>query len=185
LFKEISEFSEKGRIADEKIGEIAINLVKKFNVDKITGLPACDSIIVIEDLINANIKNSLHREHFLKTNKRVLFLPHCCRKYMDSRCMAGFDTETSSYICKHCSNDCQVHKATELSKKENFDVYVLPGSSCVNDGVIGVACTEEISLSTKILEKFNIAVQNIPLIKNGCSGTQFNFEFFKRVVSNR
>ena len=193
LFKEISEFSEMGRITYEKIGEIAITLVKKFNVDKITGLTACDSIIVIEDLINANIKNSHHREHFLKTNKRVLFLPHCCRKYMDSRCMAGFDTETSSYICKHCSNDCQVHKATELSKKENFDIYVLPGSSCVKkiiqknsyDGVIGVACTEEISLSTKILEKFNIAVQNIPLIKNGCSGTQFNFEFFKRVVSNR
>ena len=54
LFKEISEFSEMGRITYEKIGEIAITLVKKFNVDKITGLPACDSIIVIEDLINAN-----------------------------------------------------------------------------------------------------------------------------------
>ena len=192
LFKEISEFSEKGGIT-EKIGEIAINLVKKFNIDKITGLPTCDSITVIEDLIDANIKNSIHKESFVKTNKRVLFLPHCCRKYMDSRCKADFDPKTSSYICKHCSNDCQVHKATGLAKKENFDVFVLPGSSCVKkifqknsyDGVIGVACTEEIGLATKILERFNISVQNIPLIKNGCSGTKFNFKFLKMVIRNK
>ncbi|MCK4332571.1 MAG: hypothetical protein KAV40_03220, partial [Thermoplasmatales archaeon] len=79
LFKEIAEFSEKGKIT-EKIGDMARNMVKKFDVDKITGLPVCDSITVIEDLINASIKNSLHKEGFLKTNKRVLFLPHCCRK---------------------------------------------------------------------------------------------------------
>ena len=189
LFKEIAEFSEKEKIT-VRIGDIAINLVKKFDVDKITGLSVCDSVTVIEDLINANIKNSLHKKYFLKTNKRVLFLPHCCRKYMDSRCKAEFNPETASYLCKHCSNDCQVHKATKLAKRENYDVYVLPGSSCVKkifqknsyDGVIGVACTEEIGLATKILEQLNIAAQSIPLIKNGCSETRFNFEFLKRTI---
>jgi hypothetical protein len=189
FFKEIAEFSEKEKIT-EKIGEIAINLVKKFNIDKITGLSVSESITVIEDLIEANIKNCLHKEHFLKTNKRVLFLPHCCRKYMDSRCKADFDPATSSYLCNHCSNDCQVNEATKLAKKVNYDVYVLPGSSCVKkifqknsySGIIGVACTEEIGLASKILERFNIAAQNIPLIKNGCSGTQFNFETLKKVI---
>ena len=75
LFKEIAELSEKGKIT-EKIGDMARNMVKKFDVDKITGLPVCDSITVIEDLINASIKNSVHKERFLNTNKRVLFLPH-------------------------------------------------------------------------------------------------------------
>lgn len=189
LFKEIAEFSEKGKIT-ERIGDVAKNLVRKFNVDKITGLPVCDSITVIEDLINANIKNSLYKNCFEKTNNRVLFLPHCCRKYMDSRCKAEFDPETASYLCKHCSNDCQVHKATNLAKKENYDVYVLPGSSCVKkifqknsyEGVIGVACSEEIGLVTKILEKSNIASQNIPLIKNGCSHTQFNFDTLSKIM---
>ncbi len=189
LFKEIAEFSEKEKIT-ARIGDMAVNLVKKFDVDKITGLSVCDSVTVIEDLINANIKNSLHKKHFLKTNKRVLFLPHCCRKYMDSRCKAEFDPETASYLCKHCSNDCQVHKATKLANRKNYDVYVLPGSSCVKkifqknsyDGVIGVACTEEIGLATKILEQLNIAAQSIPLIKNGCSETRFNFEFLKRTI---
>jgi len=189
LFKEIAEFSEKGKIA-ERIGERARYLVKKFNVDKITGLPVSDSITVIEDLIEANIKNSLHKTQFLTTNKRVLFLPHCCRKYMDSRCKASFDPETASYICAHCSIDCQVHKATLLAKKEKCDVYVVPGSSCVKkifrkkkyEGVIGVACTEEIGLATRMLERAKIANQNIPLIKNGCAATQFNFETLKTII---
>ena len=191
LFKEIAEFSEKGRIT-ARMGDRARNLVKKFDVDKITGLPICDSITVIEDLIEANIKNSLYKERFLKTNKRVLFLPHCCRKYMDSRCQAAFDPETASYLCTHCSKDCQVNKATILARKENYDVYVVPGSSCIKkifqkktyEGVVGVACTEELSLATKLLEQFNIAVQNIPLIKNGCAATQFNFETFRQIIKN-
>ena len=191
LFKEIAEFSEKGKIT-ERIGDRARNIVKKFNVDKITGLPICDSITVIEDLIEANIKNSLHKERFLKTNKRVLFLPHCCRKYMDSRCQAVFDPETASYLCTNCSKDCQVNKATILARKENYDVYVVPGSSCIKkifqkktyEGVVGVACTEELSLATKLLEQFNIAAQNIPLIKNGCAATQFNFETLRQIIKN-
>ena len=191
LFKEIAEFSEKGRIT-ARMGDRARNLVKKFNVDKITGLPICDSITVIEDLIEANIKNSLYKEHFLKTNKRVLFLPHCCRKYMDSRCQAAFDPETASYLCTHCSKDCQVHKATILARKENYDVYVVPGSSCIKkifqkktyEGVVGVACTEELSLAAKFLDRFNIAAQNIPLIKNGCAATQFNFETLRQIIKN-
>ena len=191
LFREIAEFSEKGKIT-ERIGDRARNLVKKFNVDKITGLPICDSITVIEDLIEANIKNSLYKERFLKTNKRVLFLPHCCRKYMDSRCQATFDPETASYLCTHCSKDCQVNKATMLARKENYDVYVVPGSSCIKkifqkktyEGVVGVACTEELSLATRLLGQFNIAAQNIPLIKNGCAATQFNFETLRQIIKN-
>ena len=156
LFREIAEFSENEKIT-QKTGNIAKKLVKKFNIDKIIGLPVCDSITVIEDLINANIKNTLHKKHFQEAKKRVLFLPHCSRKYMDSRCKADFNSETSSYICRHCSKDCQVHQATLLAKKENYDVFVLPGGSCVKkifrknsyEGVIGIACTEEIALSTK------------------------------------
>jgi len=189
LFKEIAEFSEKRKIT-EKIGDAAKNIVKKFNVDKITGLPVHDSITIIEDLINANIKNSLHQESFHCTNKRVLFLPHCCRKYMDARCKADFNAETSSYCCKYCSEDCQVNLATKLAKKENYDVYVLPGSSCVKkifqknsyEGVVGVACTEEIVLVTEILEQLHVASQNIPLIKNGCSSTKFNFDTLQNII---
>lgn len=192
LFKDIAEFTEKGKLS-HKIGEMARNLVTKFNVNKITGLPVGDSITVIEDIININIKNSIDRDLFLETNKRALFLPHCCRKYMDSNCKASFDVSTSTYKCNHCSDDCLISQASKLAEKENYDVYVLPGASCVRkiigktgyEGIVGVACTEELKLAMDMLKEFDIPAQGIPLLKNGCSGTLFNFETLKEIIKRQ
>jgi len=190
MFKEIAELSEKENF-HQKIGDLSRNFVKKFRVEKITGLSLSDSITLVEDLINIHIKNSVNEKYFFNSKKRALFLPHCCRKYMDSRCKADFDPETSSYICNHCSTDCLVNQATKLAKKENYDVYILAGSSCVKkilkkneyEGIIGVACTEELRLATKFFDgNSNIYAQGVPLIKNGCSETRFNFESLKRII---
>ena len=189
FFKEIAEFSEQGKI-NEKISGMAKTLVSKFHVNEITGLPVSDSLTIIEDLININIKNSILREDFSKANKRALFLPHCCRKYMDSRCQATFNTETASYECRHCSQDCMVHQATLLAAKENYDIYVLPGGSGVRkifqkthyDGVVGIACTDELKLAISILDQYRLPAQMIPLTKNGCSATQFNMETLKEYM---
>jgi uncharacterized protein len=191
FFKDIATISEKDKV-NEKLANMARNLVNKFNVDKHTGLPISDSITVIEDLIHVNMKNSLQKEQFLQTKKRALFLPHCCRKYMDSRCQATFDTSTSSYLCNHCSSDCLVHQATVLSKQRNYDIYVLPGASCVRkifqkqhyEGIVGVACTDELKLASSILEQHHIHAQGIPLIKNGCSETQFNIETLDQILTD-
>lgn len=190
IFREITEFTERVGIS-EKINHFAQKLVSKFDIDKITGLPKNDSVTIIEDLIQSDLNNKANKDKFQQSNKRILLLPHCCRKYMDSNCKAQFDQKTASYVCTHCSKNCQVNQASKLAKKQNIDVYVIPGSSCVKrifqqknyDGVIGVACTEEICLATKMCEQLNIAVQNIPLIKNGCSGTRFDFEKLKRIIS--
>jgi hypothetical protein len=189
IFKDIAKISEKDKL-NEKLANMARNLVNKFNVDKHTGLPISDSITVIEDLIDVNMKNSLQKEQFLQTQKRALFLPHCTRKYMDSRCHATFDTTTSSYTCNHCSTDCLVHQATVLSAQRNYDIYVLPGGSCIRkifqkkhyEGVVGVACTDELKLASTILEQHKIHAQGIPLIKNGCSETRFDFEFLEQIL---
>lgn len=189
MFKDIAESIDKGNLP-HKIGDIARGIVKKFHVNKITGLPIGDSITVIEDLISINVINSAQRQPFLKSNKRALFLPHCSRKYMDSRCKAEFRTDTSSYTCRHCSRDCLISKATKLAEKEKYDVYILPGASCVRkiinkksyDGIVGVACTEEIKLATDMLKESGISSQAIPLLRNGCSNTIFNFETLKDVI---
>jgi len=191
IFKDIAKISEKDKL-NEKLAAMARKLVDKFNVDKHTGLPITDSIMVIEDLINVNLKNSLQKEQFLQTKHRALFLPHCCRKYMDARCKASFNPETSSYSCNHCSPDCQVHQATLLAAQRNYDIYVLPGASCVRkifqqhhyEGIVGVACTDELKLAATILEKHKIPAQGIPLIKNGCSQTQFSFETLSQTLSH-
>jgi hypothetical protein len=103
---------------------------------------------------------------------------------MDNRCRAAFDPNIPSYTCAHCSPDCLVNKADSLAKKKGYDVYVLPGSSCVSkilkaakyEGIVGVACGEEIKLSGGTMHGSHVAGQAIPLIKNGCANTVFNLE---------
>ena len=181
FFSDVAKLSERKNI-HKKVGETARFLVKKFKVHEITGLPISDAFGVMEDLIDAYVKNMSQRKTFLKTKNRVLLLPHCSRKFMDSRCKAKFDTDTASYHCMKCSSDCSVNKATEIGKKKGYDVYVLPGGSCVKniisryDGLVGVACTEEIKMANKLLDTAKIPAQSVPLTKNGCSGTKFNME---------
>ncbi|MBN2042727.1 MAG: DUF116 domain-containing protein [Candidatus Aenigmarchaeota archaeon] len=181
FFRDIARFSERKGI-HRKIGQSAREIVKKFKIHELTGLPISDAFTVIEDFIDSSVKNITNREKFLKTKKRALLLPHCSRKYMDSRCKAKFNTKTSSYECMHCSPDCLVNQATKLAKKKGYKVYVLPGGSCVkniltmHDGVVGVACTEEIKLANSMLEPIGYPSQAVPLVKNGCSGTKFSME---------
>jgi len=164
LFEEAEKYSQIEGI-HERLDEISTKLVKQ-------------------------IKNRLLRKYFIKSRKRAVFLPHCCRKYMDSNCKAEFKSETSTYICKHCSKDCMVSQATNFANKENYDVFVLPGGSCVGkifekysyDGIIGVACTEELKLGTECLMEYKIPAMSVPLTKNGCSGTKFNLQMFKKII---
>jgi hypothetical protein len=175
LFKEIEGFLEMSNLFN-KIDDMARYLVEKFNVDEITNLSVDKSITVLKDIIKIQIANKISINNFLRTEKRALILPHCCRKYMDSRCKAEFNQEISSYICKHCSEDCIVYQSSKLAEKENYDVYILPGASCLRkileknyyDGIIGVACTEELKLAWEKLKHQKLSVQGIPLIKNGC-----------------
>ena len=87
--------------------------------------------MLIQDLLKMQTLNLIQKQDFPQTKKRALFLPHCCRKYMDARCQAVFDTNLSSYVCAHCSPDCSVNMAEHIAKEKGYDVYVLSGGSCM------------------------------------------------------
>jgi hypothetical protein len=160
------------------------DMIKRFRIEEATGLNLSDAVVVISDMVDMQARNLMERGKFLETRKRALFLPHCSRKYMDSRCKAVFDPNVPSYVCSHCSPDCLVNRADCLAKKKGYDVYVLPGGSCVTKilkskrygGVVGVACGEELKLSGDVMSGVRVAGQAIPLIKNGCANTVFNLE---------
>jgi len=166
------------------------DIIRKFRIQEATGLNLSDAIVLLQDLIDLQAVNLLERRKFLQAKNRVLFLPHCSRKYMDNRCKAFFDASIPSYACAHCSKDCLVNKADRLAKKKGYDVYVLPGASCIPkilkmgryEGVVGVACGEEIKISGEILGGTDVAGQAIPLIKNGCANTAFNMETLGKVL---
>jgi uncharacterized protein len=181
LFDEINCILDK-KILKKDICPISEDLVCKFNIDSLTGLSQQDAKMLIKDMIEVQLNNRSLKKYFSGKNDKALFLPHCCRKYMDSQCKASFNPETSSYACTHCSPDCLVNQATTYANKKDYDVYVLPGASCVNkildkhsyEGIIGIACTDEIKMAAKSLLKLKIPIQTIPLLKNGCSSTTFS-----------
>lgn len=185
------------RDVPRRLGDTVQDIIRKFKIQEATGLNLSDAVTLLEDLIDVQAKNLMEREEFVQTKKRALFLPHCTRKYMDSRCKASFDPKLPSYICAHCSPDCQVGNAELLAKEKGYDVYILPGSSCIPkilevsryEGIIGVACGEEIRTCGEILKTIRasgrsakISGQSVPLIKNGCANTVFNSETLSRIL---
>ena len=187
--REVARIAHDSRI-HERTGDAARYLIRKFRIQELTGLNLSDAISLIEDFIETQIENMRYRDEFLKAERRALFLPHCSRKYMDSRCKAIFNPEIPSFYCSHCSSDCLIHQATLLGKKGGYDVYVVPGGSCIKEilernnyeAVVGVACGMEIRLAEKVLEKLHLPGQAVPLIKNGCANTKFNLETLKRIL---
>ncbi len=187
FFREVASFTEKNSI-HRKTGNISRKLVRKMRVDEITGIPMTDAISLMEDMVDIHSKNLVHEKDFQETDKRALFLPHCSRKHMDGQCQASFDPELSSYSCEGCSDDCPVNRATQVAEKEGYDVFVFPGGSCIPkvlrkrnyDGVVGVACSEEVKLGMEKLEEAGLDYQGIPLLKNGCANTQFNIDTLKK-----
>ena len=183
FFTEIAKIGyQKGM--HKKVGRTLRRIIKKFKIQEATGLDLADAVLLLQDLIDMQARNLLERERFAQTRKRALFLPHCSRKYMDSRCKAVFDPNIPSYICAHCSPDCLINKAGSFSAKKGYDVYILPGGSCVPkilnakqyEGVVGVACGEELRMSGEILKNSGLSGQAVPLVKNGCANTVFNIE---------
>jgi hypothetical protein len=173
-----------------RIGNAALRLLERFRVQEITGLDLAQALVLLEDLIDIQTRNFNDRERFRRTSRRALFLPHCSRKFMDNRCKAVFDGHVPSYRCAHCSPDCLVNQATMAGEKRGYDVYVVPGGSCIHqilqkgryEALVGVACGEEIKLAEGLLDKTGLPGQNVPLIKNGCANTTFNLQTLKEVL---
>jgi hypothetical protein len=174
-----------------RMSHAARYLVKKFRVQEITGLNILEAISLFEDLLEIQAINILNRDRFTASSgRKVLFLPHCARKYMDSRCKAVFDPGIPTYRCMGCSPDCLINQAAVIAREKGYDIYVLPGGSCIPkilasrryDAVVGVACGAELKLGYEILRKMNIPGQAVPLLKNGCAETYFDMEELKRLL---
>jgi hypothetical protein len=189
FFTEITKAGyQKG--VHKTVGKTMQKMIKRFRIQEATGLNLSDAVLLLQDLIDIQARNLVEREKFVQARKRALFLPHCSRKYMDSRCKAVFDPNIPSYVCAHCSPDCSINKAVSFAEKKGCDVYILPGSSCVPkilkekhyEGIVGVACGEEIRMSGEILKGMDVAGQAVPLIKNGCANTIFNVEALVNVL---
>jgi len=189
FFREVARAAYSSGV-HRRIGDSARLLLKKFRIQEITGLDFSEAVQLMEDFVEIQMRNIMYRERFLNAKRKVLLLPHCSRKYMDGRCKARFDPEVPSYYCSHCSSDCLIHQATLLAERRGYDVYVLPGGSCIKkiiqrgryEAIVGVACGMEIRLAETLLDKLGLAGQAVPLIKNGCANTKFNIDILQKIL---
>lgn len=190
VFNEIAKISyQRGihRNLANKLQEID----NAFKITELLGINLNEFTNVLADLIDLQAINALEKEAFQKTKKRALLLPHCSRKSMDSRfCKAYFDKDIPTYQCAQCSSDCAVNQAQQLAKEKGYDVYILPGGSCISkilqknqyDGVVGAACGAEIKALGPLLKSMGVAYQTVPLLKNGCVNTVFNISTLSKVL---
>lgn len=189
FFREIIKVSDQRNI-HRKFGSIVEHMIDAFNIPEVTGLPLNDAVTLINDMVDIYARNLSQEETFKKTTKRALLLPHCSRKYMDRRCHAEFNPKLSTYECQHCSEDCLVNKAVKMGREKGYDVYILPGGSCIPklllqrkyDGVIGVACPNEIQMGVREFGRA-LPYQAVPLLRNGCANTEFNLETLSEVLA--
>lgn len=189
FFAEIATVSyQRGmhRTLIKKLQEIILT----FKIQEATGLNLSDALILLEDFIDLQAVNMMERGKFLQTKKRALFLPHCSRKYLDSRCKANFNPDIPSYTCAQCSDDCIVNQSVQLAAAKGYDVYIVPGGSCIPkilknthyEGIVGVACGEEINMFKSFSIGPDMARQAIPLLKNGCANTVFSMDTLTKVL---
>ncbi|MEM2676862.1 MAG: DUF116 domain-containing protein [Candidatus Bathyarchaeia archaeon] len=189
FFTEITKISYEKRM-HKRIGDALHDIIKKFRIEELTGLNLSDAIYLLEDLVDVEARNFLEREKFRKAKKKALLLPHCSRKFMDNRCKATFEQNVPTYICANCSPDCLINRAVTIAKRKGYDVYILPGGSCVSkilktnryEGIVGVACGEELKIAGEILNRLNIPGQAVPLLRNGCANTFFNMGTLLKIL---
>ena len=50
------------------------------------------------------------------------------------------------------------------------------------EGIVGVACGEEVKMSLELLSSMSVAGQSVPLLKNGCANTVFNIDTLTKTL---
>ncbi len=189
FFRELARISEERQL-HKKLGSRARNLAATFKLSEATGLDVQNILLIIEDFVDVQIQNARQKEMFSKTEKRALFLPHCSRKHMDGSCKATFDAAVPTYRCAHCSGDCLVGMATTLGEERGYAVFVVPGGSCIPgiikrsgfEGFVGVACGQELIPAYEMTRRVGLPAQAVPLIKNGCANTVFNYQVLEATL---
>jgi hypothetical protein len=131
-----------------------------------------DDIMV--DHIGVELRNQINQNKFkdIDNKKKILIFPHCLRH---PECKAPLnETGIKCYCCGKCDIGVIKPKAEEMGYK----VFIIPGSTFVSkivkendfDGVLGIACYEDLNKSMMKLSNFN--PQGVLLSRTGCFNTK-------------
>ncbi len=156
---------------------LAKTKVSTFAIDKLEQLAnkvGVDEKELFE--LYVKTKNRAQLEKFASTpyDERILLLPRCMRA---TDCPA--EIGKNGYECKQCGK-CVATEITKATKQLGYKgTFMLSGGSLAKSiiakmkpkAVIGVACAKELVMGICLCERFDVLVQGVELLKDGCINT--------------
>ncbi len=130
------------------------------------------------NMVGAEIMNRSYHDDFLQRKDKVLLLPHCMTNPVKGKCKAA--PVGKGYICKACSEDCQVNSISKFGSRNNLKVLLVPHESSIastktdqslftgGSGVIGVSCVLNLISGGWMLEEKGVIPQCVLLDYCGC-----------------
>ena len=131
------------------------------------------------NMVGTEIMNRAFRESFLKSGRKIIFVPPCMAAPADGNCQAK-DTPYGAR-CEHCTPNCQVNQISRYGEKHGIQVFMIPDSfSPLSSGggegltenslgVVGVSCPLTIVSGGWEMRRLGIPAQGLLLDHCGCS----------------
>jgi len=175
-----------------------MRLIRKIANLKVSGL-ALSKLEQLASKIGVNekeilklyveVKNKINRAKFSITSfsERIILLPQCLRP---KNCPAKLGEY--GYECVENCNLCEINRVISYAKKLGYKyIFILPGGSIIErifrelkpKACLGIACLKELVLGSFICEKFNVASQGVPLIKDGCVNTEVRWSDVYKAIA--
>ncbi|MDR3111549.1 MAG: DUF116 domain-containing protein [Elusimicrobiota bacterium] len=134
-------------------------------------------------------QNIVYLKKFSKIpfEKRIIFVPHCMRNSNVCRAVE----KGAWYVCVECGQ-CKISKINKMAKNLNYlALCILKGGRAIEkiineikpQAIVGVSCFFEGEQAFKLLENSGLAVQFIPLVKDGCTNTDVDLQAVEKVLS--
>ncbi|MBD3262360.1 MAG: DUF116 domain-containing protein [Candidatus Altiarchaeales archaeon] len=130
----------------------------------------------ILDRLLIEIMNKINVRNYCKIGyeKRAVFFPQCLRH---PKCPAPLVSE--GLMCVACGK-CGLGEIKKLCMKEKIDFFIAPGSTLVKrmmkkhkpKAVLGVGCCMEVKEGMELIMPFNLPVQGVVLLNDGCMDTR-------------
>ncbi|MCW4042321.1 MAG: DUF116 domain-containing protein [Candidatus Bathyarchaeota archaeon] len=171
--------------AIEKLAKLRLSEVALSRFERIAAKMGVDENRVLELYITA--KNNSGRERFKNSrySDRILLLPQCLRS-RDCTAKLG----ELGYECNNCGK-CKIGSFINEARTLGYEkILIISGGSIVPKiftkfkpkASLGVGCFKELVMGSFVCEKFGIAGQGFPLLKDGCLETDLDWISLKSMI---
>lgn len=171
--------------AIEKLAKLRLSEIAVSRLERMAAKMGIDENKVLELYVVA--KNNVGRERFnrLPYSERILLLPQCLRS-RDCPAKPG----EYGYKCIDCGRCSLGHLIGEVEALGYRKAMIISGGSIVPKtfaklkpkGCLGVGCLKELVMGSFICEKFGVAGQGLPLLKDGCLETNLDWGMLKNML---